>query len=317
MSYLANPVFMTISKKNIIKYFHGYSNKLGFSRILSMSTNLNSATNIFNGKVDRYKGIIIDSQNEGNVDFTEFSKRLTDSLKVWSDNEYRGIWFKVHLNQSDWVPELAKNGFKYHHAKEEYVMMYKWLPKTENCNIPPFAHTMLGVGAVVTNDANELLIVQEKYKISDTFRYKLPGGYVEPGENIVDAAIREVHEETNVMTEFQSVLTLRHTHGSQYNCSDVYVVVHLKALSKEITKCEREIAEARWMGTEEFLRHSGVTQLNKFFVRKYLEYKENGIKINCFHGVHEILNKAYTMYSVTKNNKDDHEKDLENLKTKM
>lgn len=62
-------------------------------------------------------------------------------------------------------------------------MMYKWLPITENCNVPPYAHTMIGVGAVVINDKNELLVVSEKYfKVS---QFKLPGGYVEPGALIV------------------------------------------------------------------------------------------------------------------------------------
>ncbi|CAH1100656.1 unnamed protein product, partial [Psylliodes chrysocephalus] len=277
-----------------------------------MSTH--SADTHFKGKQDRYKGVIIDSEEEECTDITDFCKKLDDSLKIWTENELRGIWFKVHLNQSEWVPVLAKNGFKYHHAKEEYILMYKWLPKTENSNIPPFAHTMLGVGAVVINDRNELLIVREKHNIRNVVHYKLPGGYVEPGENIVDAAIREVHEETNIRTEFQSVLTLRHTHGSAYNCSDIYMVVHLKALTDNIIKCEREIAEAKWIDIKDFLNHPDITQLNKFFVRKYLEYKDNAIKINCFHGIHELMNKAYTMYSVTKSDIDVHEKALENVK---
>jgi ADP-ribose pyrophosphatase YjhB (NUDIX family) len=59
-------------------------------------------------------------------------------------------------------------------------MMYRWLPTTEECNIPPFAHTMIGVGAVVVNDAHEILVVKEKYFTIP--HWKLPGGYVEPGK---------------------------------------------------------------------------------------------------------------------------------------
>ena len=51
---------------------------------------------------------------------------------------------------------LVNEGFKYHHARDEYVMMYKWLPTDETVNIPPYAHTMLGVGALVINKNNEV-----------------------------------------------------------------------------------------------------------------------------------------------------------------
>jgi hypothetical protein len=36
---------------------------------------------------------------------------------------------------------LAKNGFKFHHARDEFVMMYRWLPEKEVMAVPPFAHT--------------------------------------------------------------------------------------------------------------------------------------------------------------------------------
>lgn len=48
------------------------------------------------------------------------------------------------------------------------------------CNIPPYAHTMIGVGAVVVNDKSEILVVREKYYTYP--HWKLPGGYVEPGK---------------------------------------------------------------------------------------------------------------------------------------
>lgn len=73
-----------------------------------------------------------------------------------------------------------QNEFQFHHAKPGYVMMYRWLPANEVCNIPPFAHTMIGVGAVVINKAREILVVREKYFVIP--HWKLPGGYVEPGK---------------------------------------------------------------------------------------------------------------------------------------
>lgn len=74
---------------------------------------------------------------------------------------------------------LFQNGFKYHHAKDDFVMMYNWLPKDEEVNIPPFAHTMIGVGAIVVNGRDQILAVSEKNSLIPN-SWKLPGGYAEP-----------------------------------------------------------------------------------------------------------------------------------------
>lgn len=67
------------------------------------------------------------------------------------------------------------------------------------------------------------------------------------GEDIGDAAIREVFEETNIKSEFQFLISLRHTHRGMFNCSDIYFVVGLKPLSEENVKSSREIAVCEWM----------------------------------------------------------------------
>lgn len=57
--------------------------------------------------------------------------------------------------------------------------MYRWLPSDESVNIPPYAHTMVGVGAIVVNKQNQILAVSEKNALIKN-SWKLPGGYVEP-----------------------------------------------------------------------------------------------------------------------------------------
>lgn len=103
-----------------------------------------------------------------------------DSLEQWTKDKKRAVWFRVHIPNTEWVPILTGQGFIFHHAKEEYVMLYRWLPNDEECNIPKYAHTFLGVGAFVFNkDTNEILVIKEKYALNKA--WKLPGGYVEPG----------------------------------------------------------------------------------------------------------------------------------------
>lgn len=59
-------------------------------------------------------------------------------------------------------------------------MMFKWLPTNRPANLPPACHTNLGVGGLVLNDKNQMLVVEEKH--TEISHWKLPGGYVERGD---------------------------------------------------------------------------------------------------------------------------------------
>ena len=86
--------------------------------------------------------------------------------------------------------------------------MTRWLPEDESSGIPEYPHTYLGVGTITINDKNELLVIKEKVRFYNN--WKFPGGYVDRGENILDAAVREVKEETGVQTEAIGLVGFRH-----------------------------------------------------------------------------------------------------------
>ena len=67
------------------------------------------------------------------------------------------------------------------------------------------------------------------------------------GEDIGQAACREVYEETGVKCEFIGVICFRHQHEFRDGNSDLYFICLMKPLTQEITMCPQEIYRAQWM----------------------------------------------------------------------
>lgn len=70
--------------------------------------------------------------------------------------------------------------------------MTQWLPTDEPNKLPGYMTNYVGVGGLVINDKNEVLVVKEKYFANPV--WKLPGGMLDPLEDISAAACREVLE---------------------------------------------------------------------------------------------------------------------------
>jgi 8-oxo-dGTP pyrophosphatase MutT (NUDIX family) len=101
---------------------------------------------------------------------------------------------------------------------QEYVMLTQWLADTEN-KLPPNATHQVGIGALVINDQQEVLVVQE---ISGPLKgqqvWKMPTGLVMQQEDLSDAAEREVLEETGVKAKYvTSLQKALHTLQSDVN----------------------------------------------------------------------------------------------------
>ena len=107
----------------------------------------------------------------------------------------------------------------------------------------------------------------------------MPTGLAELGEDLDQAVVREVLEETGVDTVFEGIVGVRHTHNLQFGRSDLFFVCRLSPLLgddgslPEPVPQSGEIEDACWLSVDEYrdmvnsddekLRHPMMQQIMK------------------------------------------------------
>jgi 8-oxo-dGTP pyrophosphatase MutT (NUDIX family) len=217
---------------------------------------------------DQFGGIIVDADHLP-ADPETFAERLQFSMQSWRADGRRLAWVDVPIRLSDLIPLATKAGFFFHHANEQDVMLVCRL--AEDAFVPTHATHYIGVGGVVINDRQELLVVCERHRRTAAPYYKLPGGALQPGEHLVDAVLREVREETGVEVRFEALVCFRHWHGYRYGKSDIYFVCRLSPLSRDLMMQVEEIEEVLWMPVAEYFASDLVSAFNKRIVHAALK----------------------------------------------
>ena len=216
---------------------------------------------------DQFGGVIVDSGQLPD-DAAAFAGLLQRSLHTWREGGFRLVWLDIPLERAALVPVAAAAGFFFHHSNEADVMMVHRL--VEDAFVPTHATHYVGVGGVVVNHRQELLVVCERHRRTSRPYYKLPGGALHPGEHLVDAVLREVLEETGVRARFEALVCFRHWHGYRYGKSDIYFVCRLSPLSQDVTMQAEEIEECFWMPLADYFDSDLVSVFNKRIVRAAL-----------------------------------------------
>lgn len=230
--------------------------------------------------VNPFGGAVVDPDSVSAL-VDEFEVDLLDAKRKWHADELKVAWLEIPRSSFSAIPKASEEGFVFHHVTEEYAMMT--LRIEENAFVPPYATHYIGVGGVVINENNELLVVSEKYRaIGRGPGYKLPGGALYPGEHLAEAAVREVFEETGISTTFEALTFFRHWHDYRYGKSDIYFVARLSPLDNEITIQEEEISECLWMPVDQFLNEDSVHLFNKTIVKSASE--NEGLKVTAIEG---------------------------------
>jgi ADP-ribose pyrophosphatase YjhB (NUDIX family) len=113
-------------------------------------------------------------------------------------------------------------------------------------------HPLVGVGAIIIENSRVVLVKRAHPPLRD--RWSIPGGVLEVGEEVREAAVREAHEETGLTVEPGELLgvfdrVLRDPGGRvQYH----YVLVDFlcRRVSGELAAAG-DAAAARWLTREE------------------------------------------------------------------
>lgn len=263
--------------------------------------------------IDRFKGVHIDlgklfSDNSIPSDnnlLVKFEDTLKTSEEEWKKSGNRLIWFKVPLSVSSVIPALVKDGFIYHHAKPGHATLVKWISENEPNIVPPYPFTNIGVGALVVDDQNRVLVVKEKWVPKQFKMWKFPGGSSEPGEDISEAMKREVFEETGIEVKFKSILSMRQWHEYQFG-SDLFVTCLATVNGSHDIQIDRhEIEEAAWIPIETLMTggpDNELSEFNKFNMKQYLLSKELGVSVG-EKKVRHLLGGETTVYAMTKDEK--------------
>src|SRR5579859_681309 len=221
---------------------------------------------------DMFGGVIVDPEKLPR-DPAAFKSALDQSMNTWRAAGSRLVWLDVPITHAALVPVAVDAGFFFHHSDEANLVMVCRL--VEDAFVPTHATHYIGVGGVVINDRQELLVVCEKHRRTTQPYYKLPGGALQPGEHLVEAVTREVLEETGVETKFESLVCFRHWHGYRYGKSDIYFVCRLSPLSEDVTMQAEEIEECFWMPVADYFDSDLVSVFNKRIVKAALS--SNGV----------------------------------------
>jgi len=230
--------------------FFANSRRQIFTRWFSSTSFLTSS--LFDFKNLKFNSVLIkfSSIEQNYLEDAIIEKEITRVVSELKQNGKNAVHVHIQVPLSRFIPCFAKLGFELHHAKPDRIVLVKWLLDHVENKIPPYGTHVVGVGGCVINEKQEILSVKLQNMAIE--RWTIPGGLVHVNEDISAGVTREVFEETGIRTEFQSVLSFRHTPHSAFDRSDLYFICKLNPRSFDITIDPFEIKEAKWVPLEEF-----------------------------------------------------------------
>ncbi|MBS1491985.1 MAG: NUDIX domain-containing protein [Bacteroidetes bacterium] len=137
---------------------------------------------------------------------------------------------------------------------------------------------VIHISSVITN-GSKVLMVKEGKQVSYGL-YNFPGGHLEPNENILEGAYREIKEETSVEAKIDYLINILVTKGET---TYINFVFHAEYINGEAIPQEGEILECRWIEINDLINGFDGELLNKEkkmkVLRDYLEGKRTELEV--------------------------------------
>eukprot|EP00359_Climacostomum_virens_P007871 CAMPEP_0204910100 /NCGR_PEP_ID=MMETSP1397-20131031/8684_1 /ASSEMBLY_ACC=CAM_ASM_000891 /TAXON_ID=49980 /ORGANISM="Climacostomum Climacostomum virens, Strain Stock W-24" /LENGTH=273 /DNA_ID=CAMNT_0052080133 /DNA_START=133 /DNA_END=952 /DNA_ORIENTATION=- len=206
------------------------------------------------GIVDHYNCLKFNIQ--GFTD-TVCTKRFLERGLEHHGPNIKAAWVILEHFQLHLLSMCVELGFVMHHCNyDNSISLFKWMKATP-CNIPEYSNHFIGVGGVVIDDQDNILVIQTRLQALRVIPWKLPGGYVETNESIGHAVVREVKEETGVDAEVIGILGFREMSNAPYGRRDIYFVVLMRPINHTISiEDVGEVSDCVWMPIHEWFEVS-------------------------------------------------------------
>ena len=125
-------------------------------------------------------------------------------------------------------------------------------------------------GGVIVNGKKVIVVAQQMNT------YSLPKGHLDDGENPLDAAYREIHEETgltkNDLRFVKELETYNRCDGKSGRPKDIHMFL-FKTDKEELRPVDKDNPEAKWVDVSEVADHLSYPEDRNFFLRHLKEYE--------------------------------------------
>ncbi|MFG6497206.1 NUDIX hydrolase [Fictibacillus sp. UD] len=133
----------------------------------------------------------------------------------------------------------------------------------------------LAAAGLLIDDDGRWLVVKKSYG-GLKGKWSIPAGFVDPGETVDEAAVREVFEETGIKGEVCTILGIR-SGVIKGTISDNMIVFLLRKKSGNLSQHSSEIELAAFMTPEELRVDPATSLMIHYFMNKKQSFMEDKI----------------------------------------